>query len=263
LSLTVNQLKMDTLNIIEKDGYAIIQINRGKVNAINFQMVEELSKAFHSFKEEEAIRGVILTGIPHFFTAGLDVIGLYSYDEATIKKFMVAFGELYLALVKFPKPLIAAITGHAPAGGTVFAIACDYRVMADGDKYTIGLNEILVNIGLSEDIINGYSFWLGKGIAARLLLKGTLMNAKEAQSVGFVEEVCPLAEVLDRAEQQMKRYLQAEPQIFKSIKSKARKPWLSQLGNNGEAELKENLEIWWKPEVRARMKGFVERLTKK
>lgn len=254
---------MDTLKIIKKDGYAIIQLNRGKVNAINFQMVKELIKTFQSFKEEDSIRGVILTGQPHFFTAGLDVIELYDYDKETIKEFMVAFGELYLVLAKFPKPLIAAITGHAPAGGTVFAITCDYRVMADSGKYTIGLNEILVNIGLSKDIIKGYAFWLGEGAAARHLLKGTLMNATEAQAVGFVEEICRLEAVLDRAEQQMKRYLQAEPQIFQSIKSKVRKSWLSQLGTNGKMELKENLEIWWKPEVRSRMKGFVERLTKK
>ena len=254
---------MNTLNIIKKEGYAIVQLNRGKVNAINFEMVKELTKTFHSFQEDDSIKGVILTGQPHFFTAGLDVIELYGYDKATIKEFMMAFGNLYISLAKFPKPLIAAITGHAPAGGAVFSITCNYRVMADGDKYTIGLNEILVNIGLSEDIINGYSFWLGKGVAARLLLKGTLMKATEAQAVGFVDEVCPLAEVLDKAEQQMKRYLQAEPQIFQGIKSKVRKSWLSQLGNNGEAELKENLAIWWKPEVRARMKGFVERLTKR
>lgn len=254
---------MDTLNIIKKDGYAIVQLNRGKVNAINFQMVQELNKTFQDFKEEESVKGVILTGQPHFFTAGLDVIELYGYDEATIKEFMVAFGKLYLSLAKFPKPLVAAITGHAPAGGAVFAITCDYRVMTDGDKYTIGLNEILVNIGLSEDIINGYIFWLGQGRATQYLLKGTLMNAKEAQAVGFVDEVCPMDEVLDKAEQQMKRYLQADPQIFQGIKAKARKSWLSQLGENAEIELKENLAIWWKPEVRARMKGFVERLTKK
>ena len=254
---------MDTLHIIKKNRYAIVQLNRGKVNAINFQMVEELSKTFQSFQEDDSVKGVILTGQAHFFTAGLDVIELYGYDKETIKEFMVAFGELYITLAKFSKPLIAAITGHAPAGGTVFAIACDYRVMADGDKYTIGLNEILVNIGLSEDIINGYAFWLGEGVAARHLLKGTLMNAKEAQVIGLVEEVCPLEEVLDRAEQQMQRYLQAEPQIFQSIKYKVRKSWLNQLGKNGETELKENLGIWWKPEVRTRMKGFVERLTKK
>ena len=89
------------------------------------------------------------------------------------------------------------------------------------------------------------------------------MTAMQAKAVGFVDEVCPLEEVVERAEQQMQQYLKAEPQIFQSIKYKARKSWLSQLGSSGEAELKENLEIWWKPEIRTRMKGFVDRLTKK
>ena len=128
---------MDTLNIIKKDGYAIVQLNRGKVNAINFQMAKELTNTIESFKEEDAIKGVILTGQPHFFTAGLDVIELYDYDKATIKEFMIAFGELYQILAKFPKPLIAAITGHAPAGGTVFAIACDYRVTVSYTHLTL------------------------------------------------------------------------------------------------------------------------------
>ena len=254
---------MSTLNIIKRDQYTIVQLNRGKVNAINLQMVRDLSKVVESIKRDDSVKGLILTGQPHFFTAGLDVIELYGYDKATIQEMFIEFGNLYITLAKFPKPLIAAITGHAPAGGTVFAITCDYRVMADGDKYTIGLNEILVNIGLSQDIINGYTFWLGKGVATRHLLKGTLMNATEAQAIGFVDEVCPLDEVLDRSEEQMKRYIQAEPQIFQGIKSKVRKSWLTQLGKNGEAELKENLGIWWKPEIRTRMKGFVERLTKK
>ena len=151
---------MNTLQITKKENYAIVQLNRGKVNAINLQMAQELTNTIQSFKETDSIRGVILTGQDHFFTAGLDVIELYDYDKATIQEFMIAFGELYLTLVKFPKPLIAAITGHAPAGGAVFAITCDYRVMADGEKYTIGLNEILVNIGLSQAIIDGYAFWL-------------------------------------------------------------------------------------------------------
>ena len=61
----------------------------------------------------------------------------------------------------------------------------------------------------------------------------------------------------------MLQYLKAEPQIFQSIKLKARKSWLDKIGKNAEVELKESLEIWWKPEVRVRMKGFVESLTKR
>ena len=254
---------MNTLKVIKKDNYAIVQINRGKVNAVNLEMVEELTSVFQSFEKDDKVNGVIITGQPHFFTAGLDVIELYDYDEATIKSMFILFGELYGRMAKFPKPLIAAITGHAPAAGTVLAISCDYRVMADGEKYTIGLHEIKVNIGLSEDVINGYAFWLGEGLAARYLLKGKLMNAQEAHAVGFVDEVCPLENVLEKAEQQMLQYLKAEPQIFQSIKLKTRKYWLESFNKNREEELNESLEIWWKPEVRAKMKGFVERLTSK
>ncbi len=254
---------MNTLKITKKEGYVIVQLDRGKVNAVNLEMVRDLHKVIQSFNNDDSVRGVILTGQPHFFTAGLDVIELYSYDAETIRAMFIAFGELYIQLASFPKPLIAAITGHAPAAGTVLAIPCDYRVMVEGEKYTIGLNEILVNIGLSEDVINGYTFWLGEGIAARNLLQGKLMNAKEAYAIGFVDEVCSMEEVLERAEQQMQQYLVAEPQIFQSIKLKARKSWVESLGENAETELKENLGIWWKPEVRGRMKGFVERLTNK
>ena len=254
---------MNTLQVEIKNGYAIVQLNRGKVNAINLEMVEELASVFESFEKDDAVGGVIITGQPNFFTAGLDVIELYHYDEDKIKSMFIQFGNLHAQMVKFPKPLIAAITGHAPAGGAVFSIACDYRVMADNQKFTIGLNEIKVNIGLSEDIINGYAFWLGKGLATRYLLDGKLMNAEEGHAVGFIDEVAPLEEVLDRAEQQMTQYLGAEPQIFKSIKLKSRKAWIEKLGVNGSSELKENLEIWWKPEVRSRMKGFVEMLSGK
>ena len=89
------------------------------------------------------------------------------------------------------------------------------------------------------------------------------MNAQEAHAVGFVDEVCPLENVLEKAEQQMLQYLKAEPQIFQSIKLKTRKYWLESFNKNREEELNESLEIWWKPEVRAKMKGFVERLTKR
>lgn len=254
---------MNTIKVVKKDNYAIVQLSRGKVNAVNLEMVNELAKTFQSLKDDDDIKGVIITGQPHFFTAGLDVIELYNYDEGTIKNMFIEFGELYFQMAKFPKPLIAAITGHAPAAGTVLSIPCDYRVMADGEKYTIGLHEIKVNIGLSEDVINGYAFWLGEGLAARYLLKGKLMNAQEAHAVGFVDEVCPLENVLEKAEQQMLQYLKAEPQIFQSIKLKTRKYWLESFNKNREEELNESLEIWWKPEVRAKMKGFVERLTKR
>ena len=251
---------MQTINIIKKNNYAILQLQQGKVNAINYQFVKEVRSAMQILQEEEAIRGVIIVGQPRYFSAGLDVIELYGLDKKGIEPFFRDFGKMYMELARFPKPLIAAITGHAPAGGTVIAMTCDYRVMTEEEKYTLGLNEVLVNVPLSEDLIRGYAFWLGDGLSARYLLQGKLMTAKEAQAVGFVDEVCPMNEVLERAEAQMKRYLRSNDRIFRDIKYRARKHWINQIGQKGEQAMEETMEVWWQPEVRTRMKMFVEML---
>lgn len=253
---------MQFIDIKYNDEYVIAQLNRGKANVLNLQFVEEICEAIQSFKEDPKIRGVIFTGKDHFFSAGLDVIELYGYDRPKMDTFHKAFGKMVIELSKFPKPFIAAITGHAPAGGTVIAQACDYRVMADDPKYRLGLNEIAVNVALSEDIINAYKFWLGEGVATRYLLQGKLMNAQEAIQIGLIDECCPLEEVLPKAELQMQAYLKADSTLFQSIKAKSRKPWWDQLGKNPN-ELEEVSRIWWTPAMRARMKGFVDSLTSK
>lgn len=254
---------MENLVITHKQDYVIIQLNRGKVNAINHPLVNELRTSISKFKDDPEVRGVIITGKPNFFSAGLDVIELYQYDREKIGAFFKDFGNMYIELAKFPKPLIAAITGHSPAGGTVIAITCDYRVMAEGEKYTIGLNEVAVNIQISEDIIRGYAFWLGRGQATKYLLQGKLLKSYEALRVGLLDEVVPEGDVLKSAEAQMQKYLLAHDGIFQSTKYKCRKNWLESLNEDGEAAFEESLTTWWKPEVRSLMKGFVDRLTKK
>ena len=254
---------METLKVIRKDKYCIVQLNRGKVNAINFQMVNEIRETFKALQADEEVQGVIMTGIPHFFTAGLDVIELYDYDREKMNEFFIAFGSMYIELAQFPKAFICAIPGYSPAGGTVIAIAADYRIMAEGEKYMIGLNEVAVNIQISQNLVEGYAFWIGKGQAHKAILDGKLFGVKEAKEVGLIDEVVALEDVLSTAETQMQKYLQADPDIFINSKYKLRKEWLASLDTRSDSDLKQSMEIWWKPEVRVRMKAFVDRLQKK
>lgn len=249
---------MNTLEIHKKEGYTIVQMNRGKVNAINKEMVSELSQTFRVLEEDDAVKGAILTGIPNFFSAGLDLIELIGYDKAQMNQFFESFGSLYSQLLKFKKPLIAAITGHSPAGGCVLAIACDNRYMAQGERFTIGLNEVAVNVQISQDLTEVYSFWLGSGLAHRYVLEGKLLNNKEALEAGLVDEVLPLEEVLPRAEKQMKLYLRADQDIWISTKSKLRKHLLDNLESNAADAMKEAAELWWKPEIRTKMEAYVK-----
>ncbi len=254
---------MDNIIVTYKRDYAIVQLNRGKVNAMEQKLVDELRVTIKEMENNDDVKGVIISGQPHYYSAGLDVIKLYNYNESEIGPFFTSFGQMYIELARFSKPLIGAITGHAPAGGCVIAITCDYRVMPDDPKYKIGLNEILVNVPLSQDLIDGYTFWLGAGLAHRYLLSGKMMSPQEAYDIGFVDELCPLDEVLSRAEKQMQEYLNADTRIFKSIKYKTRKSWIDNMGANPTAALKENLDIWWSPSVRARIKMFAEMLSNK
>ncbi len=252
---------MQYLNITRKAAYAIVQLNRGKVNALNHDMVEEIRDTFKDFAKDDDIRGVILTGIPHIFSAGLDLIELYSYDKEKMNDFFISFGSMHLELVHFKKPLIAAITGHSPAGGTVIALAADYRIMADGEKYTIGLNEVAVNIQITNNLIEAYSFWIGRGNAHRCVLEGRLLHTDEALQVGLVNEICPLEEVLDRAEKKMQHYLLANNEILINTKAKLRRSWLDNLTNDASEDLKESNRIWWSPEVRTKMKQYINYLS--
>jgi 3,2-trans-enoyl-CoA isomerase len=254
---------MNTINITKKENYVILQLNRGKVNAINHEMVKEIRKAVAEFSEDDAIKGMILTGIPNFFTAGLDVIELYSYDKKQMTEFFADFGGMFIDLVTFEKPLIAAIPGHSPAGGCVMAIACDYRIMAKGEKFTIGLNEVAVSIQISQNLVDAYSFWIGSGNAHKYILNGSLLHVEEALEVGLIDEAVEPEDVLPRAEKQLKKYLSFHEEIFKNTKRKVRHDWLSKLETNPQKDLQQAAELWWKPEIRSRMKAFVESLQKR
>lgn len=248
---------MNFLKITKKKDYAIVQMQRGKVNALNHEMVEEIRNTFKSIDADDTIRGIILTGVPNIFSAGLDLIELYEYDETKINEFFVSFGSMYLELAHFSKPFIAALNGHSPAGGTVIAIAADYRIMAKGEKFSLGLNEVAVNIQISQNLIEGYSYWIGRGPAHRYILEGKLLRNEEALACGLVHELCPQEELMERAEKKMQHYLQADNDILINTKAKLRKSWLDNLSWDAEKDLQAAKEIWWKPEIRMKMQMYI------
>lgn len=254
---------MNALKVLKKEDYTIVQMNRGKVNAINYDMVQELRQVFRDIENDSTVKGVILTGQPHYFSAGLDLIELFQYDKRQIKDFFRVFGALFIELMHITKPVISAITGHSPAGGCVLAVACDNRIMADGEQYIIGLNEVAVNIQISQNLIETYAFWIGEGLANRYIMEGKLLNAEEALSAGLVDELVPLEEVLPRAEAKMQHYLQADQEILTNTKRKLRKNVLGRLDLDAENSLKEAATLWWKPEIRTKMEAYVKSFTDK
>lgn len=253
-------LAYEYLTIELKNNYAIVQLNHGKANALNQQLVDELRAFFRHATEDAAIAGVLLTGKDHFFSGGVDLLEVYHYDNAGIRQFWGSFIQMATEMVAFPKPLVAAITGHSPAGGCIMACACDYRVMAEDDKYQIGLNEMAVGIAPRKGILELYAFWIGRKRAYQYLLEGIIMNSEQALEVGLVDELRPLEDVVEIAEKKLQRYLKLPQQAFHQTKVAMKASVVEALSEHFEEDLENLYQQLISEESRTIMGGVVQYL---
>lgn len=254
---------MSLIQSVKKQQYEILTFSRGKANPMNTDFIKELRAHISRIEADPSVRGVILTGnTPGYFTVGLDLKELYYYDETQIEEFWTHWDAMVMEMTCFPKPMIAAINGYSPAGGCVLTITCDHRMMAEGEKFIIGLNEVAVGITVPENIYELYAFWLGRRRAYQCLMQGKLMNVKEAQAVGLVDEVHPMDQLLSKAEGNLQRLLMLPDNILQDSKRNMRRALIETLQNLPEVPTKRKLESWFNPNSRAIMKMVVDSLSK-
>jgi 3,2-trans-enoyl-CoA isomerase len=253
---------MNTIKVSIKDRLAIITLNRGKSNALNREMVTELNELLGNIENDHAIGGAMICGQENFFSAGLDLIELYNYNEEEALSFWKLFFSFTANLTAFKKPLVAAINGHSPAGGCVIALACDARVMAEG-KYIIGLNEVPVGIIVPNSIFELYAFWIGKANASRSLLEGKLFNPEEALQIGLIDELAKPESILTAAERKARKYMAFEANTWQQSKRNIRQELIrSQAADQSEA-LDVMLAQWWSPATRSILKTIIDNLQKR
>ena len=253
---------MNTIKVTIKDHLSLITLDRGKSNALNREMITELNDILTNISSDPNIAGVIITGKEPFFSAGLDLIELYNYNEEEAESFWHLFLKFIANITAFKKPMVAAINGHSPAGGCVIALACDYRVMAEG-KYIIGLNEVPVGIIVPNSIFNLYSFWIGSANASRSLLEGKLFTPEEALQVGLVDELVNPASIITAAERRIRKYMGMESNTWQQSKLSIRKDLIASTDADQNEALKVMLKQWWAPTTRNILKTIIDNLQKK
>ena len=253
---------MNTIKVNIKEKVAVLQLDRGRSNAINAEMVSELKQIIQNIGNDNNIAGLIITGKEGFFSAGLDLIELYNYDETTIRNFWIDFLTMVNLMVAFPKPMVTAISGHSPAGGCVLALCSDFRVMAEG-KYIIGLNEVPVGIIVPQSIFHLYSFWLGNAKAYRYLLEGKLMSADEALASGLVDELVKPESILHAADRQIRKFIQMESTTWQQTKINLRAELLAKVSADQSDMLEIMLKQWWSASTRSILKTIIQNLQQK
>jgi len=253
---------MNTIKVNIKDKIAVLTLDKGRSNAMNAEMIAELSRMIISIENDSSIAGMIITGREGFFSAGLDLIELYDYDEIKIREFWDDFLKLVSAMVSFKKPMISAISGHSPAGGCVLALCSDYRVMSEG-KYIIGLNEVPVGVIVPPAIFHLYAFWLGTASAYRNILEGKLMSPEEALACGLIDEIVKPGSILYAAERKMQKYIQLDAGTWQQSKLNMRSELAAKVNTDQTEILDLLLRQWWLPGTRSILKTIIQNLQQK
>jgi len=247
--------KMSFIRIEKNDGIAVLTLSRGKVNAINGAVVDELRDCLKSIEGDRDVKAAILTGAGKFFSFGFDIPEFLSFPRERFTEFMTSFADLYSYVFLYPKPVIAALNGHTMAGGCMLALACDYRVMARG-KGKISLNEIGFGASVLAGTVEMLRFVAGSAQAQSILYSGALYSAEEAFGMGLVQELAEEANIMNAAMKAANGLSSKPAAAYASIKSLLRKPFADEMRAGEAASIREFVDIWYSDETRAMVKNI-------
>lgn len=243
----------------QHDGIHELRLARPPVNALDPHLCRSLREAVAEAIEAGA-HGIVLSGGPGPFSAGLDVPHLVGLDAVALRDAWAGFIDAARALAQSPVPVVAAINGHAPAGGCVLALCCDYRVMAAGD-YRIGLNETQVGLVVPEGIQRLMRRLVGAHRAERLLVAGAMVEAQQALAMGLVDELAPVAEVPARAHAWLAQLLSLPRKPMLATRAIARAEVVASLQPE-LLELDRFVASWNDPDTQAALRALLARLGK-
>jgi len=238
-----------------------LRLSRPPVNALDPALSRAISAAVVR-AADEGVQGLVLSGGPKVFSAGLDVPYLVSLgsDRAALRAAWEDFFLAARALAAAPMPVVAALAGHAPAGGCVLALCCDYRVMASG-PYAIGLNETQVGLVAPEGIQHLMRRVVGPYRAERLLVGGEMVQAEAALAMGLVDELVDIDGVPVRALAWLQQLLALPRAPMLETRRIARADLVAALAPE-RIGLDRFVDAWYADDTQAALRALLARLGK-
>src|SRR4029077_17787713 len=184
----------DCVDVKREGAVATVVMHRKGNNGIAGDLMEELDGAFTALGADAEVRAIVLaSAYEKYFSVGADLTMLGAIDRhapdapAQIAGFMTRMNAHYSAIERCPKPVIAAINGHALGGGSELALCCDYRIMVEDGRSRIGQTESALGIIPGGGRSQRLPRLIGKAKAMRYLIESTRLSAREAEAVGWVD----------------------------------------------------------------------------
>lgn len=242
-------------------GIAVMTLAHGKANTLDIEFCDALAARFMELRRSDA-KAVVVTGQGKIFSAGVDLKRLSEGGADYIRKFLPTLHKLYDAAFNHPKPVVAAINGHAIAGGCVLAACADRRIMAR-ESGRIGVTELQVGVPFPALAFEIVRF----AVPPRYLAEFTLGAATYATDIalqrGWVDEVVEPGALMERAIAAALALAALSPPAFAQTKKQIRQPVTERMERSGQATDKTVTDIWTAPETLRTIQDYVSRTLKK
>jgi enoyl-CoA hydratase len=227
-------------------GTAVLRLDHGKAHALDLELATALRDALAEVEKDQDVHGAVLTGAGSIFCAGVDIVRLLNEGPSYVDRYVPIMVDMIVKQFRLPIPLVAAINGHAIAGGCVLAAGCDYRMMADG-RGTIGVPELTVGLPFPLVALEVLRFATSEAHLQELVYRGKTYAVAEAYERGLVDEVVQPEDLLDRAIE-VASQLGSEPSArFRITKRQLRQPTLDRMERYARETQEEVIAAWKDP----------------
>ncbi|KAJ1522968.1 hypothetical protein ONE63_002105 [Megalurothrips usitatus] len=251
------------VDVDSKTGVATVTMNSPPVNTLNTPFLNEMGGVIKEL-EKNKTRGLILTSSSNsVFSAGLDIMEMYKAPRDQMAVFWTTLQNTWLSLYRTGIPTVAAINGHAPAGGCLLALSCEYRVMV-GPKFTIGLNETQLGIVAPPWFLICMREAVGPRQTELALTSGKMFTATEALNIGLVDQlVSNKEEALAEAHKFIARFAKIPPLARKLTKEFTRQEGIKYMEEKMLDDLETFVDVASSPSAQKGMEMYLEALKKK
>lgn len=246
------------IDVSIRDEVAIVMLEHGKANTLDLELCRHVSAELDALTA--TARALVLTARGTIFSAGVDLLRVLNEGADYTREFLGALTAFCETVFAFPKPLVAAINGHAIAGGCVLACMADRRLMASGSG-KIGVPELLVGVPFPAAPLEVLRFAVPSRHFPEIVYMGATYEPRAAVERGLVDEVVPAADLLDRAVAAARDLAALPTEAFSLTKRQVRGPAVERMRAAGALDA-EVIEIWARPETKAAIRDYVSRTFK-
>ncbi len=237
----------------------LLRIAGGKANAMSPELLDDIERLIDAFERSDVRAGVIV-GYERYFSGGLALPVIIDFDRPRMKQFVEHFARAMTRVLACEKPLVAAINGHAVAGGCVLALMCDYRIATDDPAIRIGLNETQLGIGLPALVVEPLRAQVPAASFVAVALEGGLFAPHDARALGLVDAVAP--DALDAAMAKAQTLAAVPPMAAAQVKRAWRAPVLAASAASAARETEAWLDTWFSRDAQQRLRAAVAKLTR-